>query len=166
MLIWKSLLWFVKVYGTDASASVSTAIATGMYEEVLSLPKKLALSFPASLTCHLPWWLQRSVPLSCCCLDITALLWPFASLPVYGGLGTCLQTSFVDRVYYYGVALAHLGGKGGHLTPYHILYGTCQGTVEAKSFQQYHRTGSGSCNSPGLLYKGQALHASKASGAS
>ena len=65
-----------------------------------------------------------------------------------------------------GVALAHLGGKGGHLSPYHILYGTCQGTVQAKSFQQYHRTGLGRCNGPGLLYKGQELHVSKAGGAS
>lgn len=61
-----------------------------------------------------------------------------------------------------GVALTHLGGKGGHLPPYHILYGTCQGMVEAKSFQQYHRTGSGSCNSPSLLYKGSLLDKSQA----
>lgn len=41
------------------------------------------------------------------------------------------------------------------LPPYHIRYGTCQGTAEAKSFHQYHRTRSGRCNGPGLLYIGK-----------
>lgn len=49
--------------------------------------------------------------------------------------------------------------------PYCVCYGTCQGTAEAKSVHHYHRTRSGSYNSPGLLYTDEALHVSKANGA-
>lgn len=160
----------MKVYGNNAGASVGTAIVTCMLtEKSLSLLKKLAFSFPASLTCHLPWWYKDLFPWAITVLIL--LLHCDCSPPwlcrvdlVLVSKPHLLTKSIITLWNALGVALAHLEGKNGYFPPYHILYGTRQGMAEAKSLQQYCRAGSGSCNSLGLLYKGWALHVSKASG--
>lgn len=140
-------------------------------EKSLSLPKQLALFLPTTLTCHLPWWLQWFSPLSCCCLDITAQLWPLASPSVCGRLESCLQASFVGQVCYHPLECSW-GDSGTHGSkgwpPPFIPYTSWHTSryYRGEVLPAISGTRSGSCNSPALLYKSQVLHVSKTSGAS